>query len=250
MNESGRGKIGVMMLVTAAICLVVGANIWKSNLKISRIDIDGNRIVGTNELVRLSHVQIGSMLFQTDLQAVQQSIMSHYYIKSASVERNLPNTILIRISERIPIAMINNSEKLYFDEDGTVLPQSVSHKLLDLPLISGLGAGSQLKPGKSLPESDITEALQILAVMKKVYRNLYHNISEIQLRNGGDIVMYSTECGIPIIFGHGDLAGKIVKLDAFWNTVVLIRGPQNLEYIDLRFSDQIVAKWKEDPSKT
>jgi cell division septal protein FtsQ len=79
---------------------------------------------------------------------------------------------------------------------------------------------------------------------------MYHNISEVQLRNGGDIVVYSTEGGVPIIFGRDDIPGQIVRLETFWNNVVHTRGTQLLQYIDLRYHDQIVARWNPEPSAT
>jgi len=48
-----------------------------------------------------------------------------------------------------------------------------------------------------------------------------------------------------VLFGRGDVAGKMVKLDAFWNEFVHERGAQELQYIDLRFDDQVVVRWNE-----
>jgi cell division septal protein FtsQ len=81
-------------------------------------------------------------------------------------------------------------------------------------------------------------------------RPLYHNISEIQVRNGGDIVFYSAEGGVPIIFGRGDLSGKLIRLEIFWNDIVRTRGVQYLQYVDLRYQDQIVARWSQEPLTT
>ncbi len=238
----------MILFISMAICLVFGANFWKSNLKITQINIEGNRIVGSNEIVKLAHIQTGILLYNVDLTTIQQSVARHYYIKDAIVERNLPNTIHIQVTERTPIALVNSPETTYLDEDGVVLPRSVSHRILDLPVISGIPMNEPLKYGTSLPQTDVREALLLLTAMKRLYRTLYHNVSEVQLRNGGDIILYSTEGGVPIIFGHGELASKLVRLETFWNTVVLTRGPQNLQYIDLRFQDQIVARWNKGPS--
>jgi cell division protein FtsQ len=237
-----------LSLVAITICLIFGANSWKSNLKIKQINIEGNRIVGANEIIQLAHVQIGTLLYNVNLTTIQQNIISHYYIKDAIVERNLPNSIQIQITERIPLALVNRTETTYLDEDGVVLPRSISHKILDLPMISGISTTGPLNFGSSLSQTDVREALQILSVMKRVYRTMYHNISEVQLRNGGDIVLYSTEGGVPIIFGHGELASKLVRLETFWNTIVRTRGPQHLQYVDLRYQDQIVARWDKEPS--
>jgi cell division protein FtsQ len=239
----------MLSLIAITICIVFGANVWKSNLKITQINIDGNRIVGAKEIIQLAHVEIGTLLYKVNLTTIQQNVISHHYIKDAIVERNLPNAIHIQVVERIPLAIVNRTETLYLDENGVVLPPSVSHRLLDLPIISGISANEPLQLGSSLSHADVSEALQLLSVMKSVYRTMYHNISEVQLRNGGDIVLYSTEGGVPIIFGHGDLASKLVRLETFWNTIVRTQGPQYLQYVDLRYENQIVVRWNKESSK-
>jgi cell division protein FtsQ len=176
--------------------------------------------------------------------------MSHHYIKDAMVERNLPNSIHIQVVERVPIAIVNRSETMYLDENGVVLPRSISHRLFDLPMISGISASEPMVLGSIINQPDVIEALQLLTTMKTVNRPMYHNISEVQVRNGGDIVVYSAEGGVPIIFGRDEMPNKLVRLETFWNTIVRTRGTQLLQYVDLRYQDQVVASWKPEPSAT
>ncbi len=250
MSEMKSKIAGVLMLIAIAICLVFGANAWKSSLRIKQIKIDGNRIVGENEIIQLTQIQMNTLLYKIDLTAIQRNVMSHHYIKDAVVERNLPNSIHIQIVERVPIAIVNRPETMYLDENGMVLPRSISHRLFDMPMISGISESEPMALGSIIKQPDVIEALQLLATMKTVNRPMYHNISEVQVRNGGDIVIYSTEGGVPIIFGRDEIPSKLVRLETFWNNVVRTRGTQLLQYVDLRYQDQIVACWKPEPSAT
>jgi len=250
MNESKPKTFHVLMLIALVICLAFGANAWKSSLKINQIKIDGNRIVNTNEIIQLTQIQIGALLYKADLTAIQRNVMSHHYIKDAVVERNLPNSINIQIIERVPVAMVNLSEPLYLDEDGVILPKTASCKIFDLPMISGISTSELFVLGSTITHPDEIEALQLLAVLRTVNRPLYYNISEIQVRNGGDIMLYSAEGGVPIIFGRGELPGKLIRLEIFWNDIVRTRGVQYLQYVDLRYQDQIVARWSQEPLTT
>ena len=250
MSEIKPKTTGVFVLISIALCLVFGANAWKSSLRIKQIHIDGNRIVSANEILQLTQIPMNTFLYKVDLTAIQRNVMSHHYIKDAVVERSLPCSIHIQVVERVPIAIVNRPETMYLDESGVVLPRSISHRLFDLPMISGVSTNEPIALGSSIKEPDVIEALQLLATMKIVNRPMYHNISEVQLRNGGDIVVYSTEGGVPIIFGRDDIPGQIVRLETFWNNVVHTRGTQLLQYIDLRYHDQIVARWNPEPSAT
>ena len=250
MSEIKYKTVGVLMLIAISIGLVFAANTWKSSLRIKQIKIDGNRIVGENEILQLTQIQINALLYKVDLTAIQRNVMSHHYIKDAVVERNLPNSIHIQVVERVPIAIVNRPETMYLDENGVVLPRSISHRLFDLPMISGISESEPLVLGSIIHQPDVMEALQLLALMKTVNRPMYHNISEVQVRNGGDIVVYSAEGGVPVIFGRGDMPSKLVLLETFWNDVVRTRGTQLLQYVDLRYQDQIVARWNPEPSAT
>ena len=248
MSTSRTLKFGFLGLGLLAIALVVAANLWKSDLKVKRVTIEGNRIVETAELTQLIKVPKNTQLQEIDLMAVRRDIMSHHFIKDAVVERDLPATLKVTVKERVPLAIINSTEILYLDEDGVVLPHSISKQLFDLPVLTGMPDGLALTPGATLKNADIQEALRILASSKLVSKELYHLISEVRLRNGGDIVLYASEWGVPIIFGRGEIPNKLVRLEAFWNDVVHERGSDNLQYVDLRFDDQVVVRWNKKQS--
>jgi cell division protein FtsQ len=249
MNEMKHKVFGVSAIIGIVVILVFCANGWKSSLKVKEIRIEGNRLVGTNEVSQLTQVQLGSLLYEADLTAIQRNVMSHYYIKDVVVERNLPSAIRIVVTERIPVAMVNSSQPFYFDQDGMVLPKSNARKIFDLPMISGVMNNGQLVLGSIVIQSDVQEAVRLLSALKAVNRPMYHNISEVQVRNGGDIVLFAAEGGVPIIFGRGEIASKLVRLESFWNDIVKTRGPQTLQYVDLRYQDQIVARWNSEPAK-
>jgi cell division protein FtsQ len=248
MSTSRSLKFGFLGLTVLALGLVVAANYWKSDLKVKRVTIEGNRIVETAELMQLIKIPKNTQLQEIDLTAVRRDIMSHHFIKDAVVERDLPATLRVTVNERVPLAIINSSEILYLDDDGVVLPHSISKQLFDLPVLSGLPEGLGITPGATLKNADVQEALKILACTKLVNKDLYHLISEVRLRNGGDIVLYASEWGVPIIFGRGEIPSKLVRLETFWNDVVRARGSDNLQYVDLRFDDQVVVRWNKKQS--
>ncbi len=243
-------KYGLLVLLLSLMGLIGFANIWKSSLKVAHVTLTGNRVVDANELFQLANVKHGSLIYDVDLKAVQKSLQSHYYIKEAIVSRNLPSTIELTVVERSPIALVNRTDPVYLDEDGVILPHSISKALFDLPVLTGVRLGTSIAYGSVVQDSDAHEALRILSAAKLVNSDLYHLISEIQLRNGRDIVLYTAEGGVPVIFGQGGIADKLVRLDAFWNNVIRQRGLQSLQYVDLRYDDQVVVRWANQPRKT
>jgi cell division protein FtsQ len=249
MNSQAK-KYGLLFLVVAAIGLTVFANVWKSHLKVSRVTLEGNRIVEANELFQLAHVKNGTLIYDIDLIGIQKNLLSHCYVKEAIVERNLPSTIQLTVVERKPIAMLNRAETIYLDEEGVILPHSLSKALFDLPVLTGIQIKASQPYGSVLDNQEVKEALVLLKTAKLVNNEMYHLISEIQVRNGNDMVLYAAEGGVPIIMGEGNVPDKLVRLEAFWKEVIHERGIQYLQYVDLRYSDQVVARWSDQSNKS
>lgn len=252
MTSTARISTGFFGILILAMALVFGANAWKSSLVVNKVVVSGNRVVDTNEILQLAHVKAGKKIYDLDLMVIQKDVASHYFLKDVTVERDLPSTVKISVVERTPIAIINTPDLLYIDPDGMVLPHSISHELFDLPVISNIPQGLKVSVGETLRNPDITEALDILSTAKLVNKELYYLISEIRLRSGGDLVLYTADGSVPVLFGRGEAASKLVRLETFWNDVVHQRGTASLQYIDLRFEDQIVVRWNNNrrPSKT
>ncbi len=239
-----------MALVVSLAGLVVSANFWKSNLRINHIIVTGNQIVETNEILQFSHLQRGMGMYDVNLSEVQRGVLSNFFIRDVTIERDLPSTLHINVVERSPLVMVNSHDVVYLDEDGVVLPHSISRAVFDLPILSGISSTVGLKVGGTINDADVREALRIITGAKLVSKELYHSISEIHLRDGGDIILYSTEGGVPIIFGHGNIANKLVRLELFWKEIVRERGSRNLQYVDLRYEDQIVVRWNNEIKKS
>ena len=244
MKTARKLTIGFAALLLTGVMLIAGANLWKGELIVRRVTVAGNNVVMANEILQLAHIETGAKLYDLDLMRIQKDVLSHYFLKEVVVERDLPSTVRITVVERSPLAMISGGELRYLDPEGVVLPHSVSGELFDLPLISGIPSGLSTNVGSVLRHPDIEEALNILTTAKHVGNDLFHLVSEIRLRNGGDLVFYTAEAGIPILFGRGNAASKLVRLLTFWESVVRERGPSSLQYIDLRFEDQVVVRWK------
>ena len=235
--------VGFILLLGLTLSLVIGANSWKSGLIVSKIIVVGARVVDVNEIIQLAHVKAGTKMYDLDLMVIQKDVVSHHFLKDAVVERDLPSTLKITVIERTRIAMVNANELLYLDAEGVVLPHSISNELFDLPMISNLPPELKVTAGLLIQDPDVAEALSILSTAKLVNKELYHLISEVRLRNSGDLIFYTTDGGVPVLFGRGNPAGKLLRFEAFWNDVVRGQGVRDLRYVDLRYEDQVVVKW-------
>lgn len=250
MKTSRKLSFGFVGLLALGGLLIAGANFWKGRLTVNRVLVQGNHVVQTNEILQLAQIAEGSLMYDLDLMKVRRDVVNHFFLKDVVVERDLPSTIRITVTERTPIAMIDRGGMRYLDADGVVLPHSVSDELIDLPLVSGLAPSVPAAVGSTIDHADVREALALLQTARIAGKDLFHMISEVRVRNGGDLVLYTAEGGIPVLFGRGQPAAKLVRLETFWNEFLRERGPRELEYIDIRFDDQVVVRWKQSTQKS
>jgi cell division protein FtsQ len=234
------------LLIGALLGAAVFANLWKSDLKVATVTVEGNSIVSEKEILTLAGISETTKLVDVDLFAVRRRIEQNSFIRSASVNREAPNRIAIRVEERVPIAAVVLDKIVYLDGDGFVLPPVRSESVFDLPILTGTLSRGELTPGKLCTMLDVREALTVLSIAQQVSDELYRRISEVHVEGEKDIVLYTAEYGVPVVFGRGDTAAKMVKLYSFWKEFVSHRGAQELQYIDLRYQDQVVVRWAHD----
>ena len=244
--HSRRGAVLMMVLLVILMGVAVLANMWKGDLKAARVTVQGNSIITEEQIRTQAEINNESKLFDIDLFAVRRRIEQNPFIRSASVSREVPNRIAIRIEERVPIAAVVLDKVFYFDAEGYVLPPTRSENIFDLPVLTGLFQRGELVPGRRYSTTNVQDALAILRMAQQVGDQLYRRISEVHVEADKDIIFHTAEFGVPVIFGRGDTAAKLVKFDTFWREFVLHHGAHELRFVDLRYRDQVVVRWLHD----
>lgn len=233
----------LMMLLGGVILgVAIYANMWKENRRATEVVVDGNRILAAKDILTLATVPDNSLMFNLDLYAIEQRVRKNPYVKSVAVHRDIPNRIRISIEERVPVAAVVMDRLYYLDADGYVLPPARSQSIFDLPVLTGLPSG-EFVSGVRTKNRDAFDALSILAVAREIDDELYRNISEIHFEENRDAVFYTAEFGIPVVLGREQVGINLVKFDSFWKSIVVKSGAQQLQYIDLRFEDQVVVRF-------
>ncbi|HAP35754.1 MAG TPA: hypothetical protein DCQ28_07355, partial [Bacteroidetes bacterium] len=217
---------------------------WQNHVPVRQVSVEGLSVVSKEEVVRLMKLEPNVLLYQLDLTAIQKNILTNSFIDNVIIKRDAPSTLRVIIEERKPTAILVANELYYLAGDGTVLPYIASSETYDIPVVSGVDSLNKIKTGQKLINADVQEALEIITACKMTSENLFHAISEIRLRKGHDLILYSFETGVPIIFGKGDVVKKMVKLEAFWQKFLQNSDTKDIQYIDIRFEDQVVVSKK------
>jgi cell division septal protein FtsQ len=169
---------------------------------------------------------------------IKTRLEKHPYAENADVEFINLNNIKVHLREKkIYAVLLDKHEPKFITENFQVLPILPSAKFIDLPVVTNYAG--RLKTFKSCRINDIVEAFRIIEAVNLSDRNLSKNLAEINLRNGGDIILNFSGINAPVLFGRGGEAKKIHSLSALWNSIQAANLAAETNYIDLRFSNKI-----------
>lgn len=112
-------------LVVLLLVGLVAAGVWlvlfSSWLAIQRVEVHGTRLLADGEVRRAARVEEGRPLARADLEAVRARVESLPEVRAADVSRAWPDAVLVRVTEREAVAVVEVDGRLRgMDETGVV----------------------------------------------------------------------------------------------------------------------------------
>lgn len=97
----------------------------------------------------------GQPIFRVSLNDLRENLEKIPAVKSAHVERALPHTLIVRLSERVPVAVWQHSGALMLiDDEGAAMHDLALKDHQGLPLVVGQGAAAKVQEALALLESE------------------------------------------------------------------------------------------------
>ncbi len=154
-------------LIAVVLSLVCGIFALTAFFRVDSVEIIGLTRYETQDVLNTFGVKQGDNLFFCDSLRGQKRLIEQYpYFESVSVERDLPNRMILHVTESQPIAAVNGTQGGWFilDKNCRVLERTDQSGAQDEAEVMGLRtAGGQ--PGQLLPAENpnALEALKTLA---------------------------------------------------------------------------------------
>lgn len=211
------------------------------NEQIKEIKITGNSLLNENDYLSFAKLNNVRAYENITLHDIKSRIENHPYIQRADVEFSGNNQVHINLIEKkIKAVLVNDNEIFLSSDEFEILPLFPDTRISNLPMISNLDNDKLLKRNETLMTPGLIEAYKIIDTADLTDKDLSKNLSEINLRNGGDIILLFSGIKPPVILGKGNTAKKLVSFDQLLlgdngeNEMVM-----NSSYIDLRFNNEI-----------
>ncbi len=199
---TARGRI----FVVAATAFLVGVTLFAVSrsplFAVRNVDVRGGHHRSPAELLARAGVPDDANVIWTDTGAIVRRLEADPWVARASVDRSLPWSLSIHVTERIAVAVLDGPTPLYLAADGTRLgaaPADTRVPVISLPPAAPATAGI---PGEGA-------GVRALAALSAGVR---HRVRQVQVGVGGTLTL-TLRGGCSVELGRAvDLAAKAEAL--------------------------------------
>lgn len=246
-KHRSRASHAWVVLRTAAALAVIAYAAWRSYalvanasvLQVSTITVTGNQRLSTGEVLALVEGLRGENILGVDLDDWQARVLSSPWVKDASLRRELPGTVEVRVTERTPMAIGRLGNVLYLVDAGGVVVDEYgpAYADLNLPIIDGLAA-----TGADGPTVDPARAALAARLLADVASRpaLAAVLSQIDVTDAHDAVVMLAGDPTLLRVGEEHFADRLQQyLDL---GEALRERVSAIDYVDLRFPERLYVR--------
>ncbi len=159
---------------------------------VERVQFEGASRATAAALRHLVDVSNGTTMWGVDLERAQRGAASHPWVKSATARRKFPDTVVIRVEEYQPVALLAGDTLRYVDRSGVVFLEARSDDV-DYPVITGVD-GALHRAHPDLPRLVVRDALWLMDTL---------DTRGVLARGGLSEVAFSRTRGFTLHLGSG-----------------------------------------------
>jgi cell division protein FtsQ len=196
-----------------------------ASLALTEVVLEGRRNTPLEALRQALGVRLGDPMLALSPTEIRDRVQQIPWVRSVEVERRLPGTLRLRITEHEPFAIWQREGRFsVITRAGSVVASENAGAFGDLPLVVGVGADRVAAPMVDLlrAQPDLADRTQALVRVGERRWN-------IRLRNGADILL-----------PEGQEAAAIIRLVELQRAQGLLDRP--LASLDLRLPDRMVIR--------
>lgn len=243
----------IILLVALSLIAVSGliyfANNWSNKRFADRITVKGNTTISEEEILKAAGIKRDSVVNLDDINYLflRDRILKHPEVKKVVVSKESPSELIIEITEKTPVAVVvKNSELFLIDDEYEIFSFKNFEKVYDLPVINGLKQENDPEYKK-----DLVSALNLIKAAYSKGKSLQNLISEVNVSDSERLVINTNDHSTMFYFPRSepgsnekDMFNEKLNLFKKFFDEEIMRKNQKFEYVDLRFSNQIIAKLK------
>lgn len=231
----GVALIGVLAPVYAPQALANVA-VFRAN----EIEISGLAYVSRGEILDLAGIEPATSVWEP-LGEFESRIEEHPMVRSATVERKLPDRLTIQIMERVPVGFVATPTLEPVDREGQYLPIDPARWTLDLPVL-----GPRVDPSREEGRPSASR-LRLLATIASAIRDegvFWTHVSEIRETESGDVIATWGDPQVTFELGRQTELRRLQEGVQALGDALAMWPDRTPVAVDLRWADQVVVRFE------
>lgn len=233
-------RLRVTVAAVVAVLLISGITaLWRSQVfDIRAIEVLGARHLTQAGIRARAAVPDDATLLRYPEHAIRERLTADAWIEDVNITRDYPHTLRIRVTERVPAAVVDTGEKFWVvDSAGFVLGEQSLEETSTLVVVRDI-PGLDLKAGRQTSSEILRNALTLLAGMSDELRGKVRAVSAPSI----DETTLITTDNVEVLMGE---AVDLEKKD-FIVLKILREQAGAVVFIDVRNTERPVSRGLEE----
>lgn len=233
--RKGPSKGFLLSLFLLALLVATYLFLTSTYFAVGSVIIEGTKYMAEEDVYRAAGIPERLNIFRLDTADIKRRLLHDLRVAEADVTRQFPATVVIRITERKPLAYTACSYGfVQMDKQGVVVASLKTIKQFNVPIITGVRLGNSYV-GDTVDNPQIKKVLEYLAALDEGTLN---QLSEINIKSTGELTAYTIH---PIMIRLG--AQERLEEKAKLTTDILhdiSDRKSTIEYIDLNYASPYI----------
>ena len=219
--------------------LLVGSG-WGAWLVFEKVDAPIGAILVRGQYTQVDQAQIQKMVepllsggfISLDLQRIRDGLEQHPWIEEASISRQWPDSLVIRLVEEVPIARWGNSA--FLNHRGERLEIGDNSMLSHLPVLEGVERSERQ--------------------MMRSYRQMVQMLQPAELRiaalkrDARDAWRLTLTNDLELVIGRDQIIEKMRRFLLVWDQHLKTRATE-VDRVDIRYDNGVAVQWMKKPAQ-
>ena len=240
--------VGMVLVIAAIAHASYGYLLTTPHFRVTSVEVKGLSKPVEDEIRQLvaAHLDATPSMITVNLGSLKRTLAAHPRVKDLKLDKVYPDQLVVTAAERAPLAILNAGGFFLIDREGFVMEEIKASQLraYDLPYITGV-PDEQAEPNNQVRGSGIERALDLVLAIRTHNKQLFEQLSEVNVGKDPvselDNITAFMSGGMEVRFGDTNPVEKLPSLDLFIR-MQREKGadPFSMDYVDLRFKNQIV----------
>lgn len=173
---------------------------------VSEIEVVGNEIIDAQTVIDASGIKTGESIFFVDINQANYNINSLMNLNDLEISKIMPNKILIRMVESVPICAVNFDNKVfYLTRDKKLIENGEYLRKTDIPLVFGCDSITVADIGKEVDAEPYWRFDTVMNILKDLKDdNNLEKISEIRMTDNNTYEIVTKNGTIFILWDYNN----------------------------------------------